>query len=153
MSTFDEAKLRYNPDPEWWPTRGSKEYKEILELMRQSGHITLLDRLARPVRTIAHTECIEHGNYRNPLNRHVCDPEKPKISKRDFLGVTSNKNAVEEHVMANAAPVISMSRPEIGEAPPLPCIECDMKRMSKQDFLKLKGVKEYVDHHILLNKK
>ena len=148
--SFEEAKLRYNPDETWWPLRNSKEYKEILELQRQSGTITLMERLGKPVRTVAHTDCIKRGAYVHPLNRHVSDQAKPRVSKHDFLSVACNKSAVDEHVMANAAQPQIMSRSLPAEAPPLPSIP-KVGRMSKEDFLKLNGVKEYVDHHIATN--
>ena len=151
MSSFNEAKLRYNPDPSWWPTRDSKEYREILELMRQSGHVSLMERLDKPIRTVAHTDRIKKGNYVHPLNRHVSDQANPRVSKHDFLSVASNSAAVQQHVMANAAPVAFMSHSLPAEAPPLPSIP-KVGRMSKADFLKLNGVKEYIDHHIATNK-
>ena len=151
--TFEDAKLRYNPDPDWWPTRDSQDYKQILELMRQSGHITLTERIGLAPKEIPYKEYLVKGQYKHPLTKHISEPAKPAVSKNRFLSVRSNRDAVINHIAGSMAPVQFMARAEIGEPPPLPTIPKTDKRMSKEEFLRLAGVREYVEHHILKNKK
>ena len=149
--TFEDAKLRYNPDPDWFPTRDSQDYKQIIELMKQSGHVPLTERIGLAPKEIPYKDYLVKGQYVHPLTKHISEPVKPSVSKHRFLSVSSNRDAVINHT---AGPPMQFMAPiEIGEPPPLPNIPKMDKKMSKEEFMKLSGVKEYVEHHILKNKK
>ena len=151
--SFEDAKLRYNPDPDWFPTRDSQDYKQIIELMKQSGHVSLAERIGLTPKEIPYKDYVVKGQYKHPLTKHISEPAKPAVSKNRFLSVRSNRDAVINHMAGSVAPVQFMASVEIGEAPPLPKIEKTDRKMSKAEFMKLAGVKEYVEHHILKNKK
>ena len=143
--TFEEAKLQFNPDPNWWPARDSPDYMEIIQIMNLSGHISREELLGTAPKEITHRECLHNGSYVNPLTKCVADVKKPPISKRAFLSVRPNRDAVANHLYVPLAPIIA--RPELGESPPLPIVKIT-GRISKQEYLKSPGVKDYVDYHI-----
>jgi len=150
--TFEEAKLQYNPDPNWFPARGSDDYKQILEIQRQSGYVSLIEKLAIPAKEIPHTENVVCGRYVNPVNKEIKLPTRCKISKADFLKIRSNASAVINHISENGPVVQIVSHSPDTQPPPLPSIGKVDRKMSKAEFMKLAGVKEYVDYHILKNK-
>ena len=152
MLSFIEAKLRYNSDENWWPARGSEEYKQILELQKQSGFISLSDRIGIAPKEVPHSSYLVAGEYKNPLIRKFPEASRSALSKHRFLSVDSNKKAVELHVTENGPPIEIVYKSDLGKTPLLPLIPRDIKKMSKDDFMKLAGVKEYVRHHIAKNK-
>ena len=151
--SFDEAKLRYNPDPNWFPSRNSEDYKQILELQKQSGYISLSDRIGIAPKEVPHSSYLVAGEYKHPLVRTIPEHSRSAISKNKFLSVKSNKEAVELHETENGRPIEIISRPPLPKTPLLPIIQRDTKKMSKEEFLKIVGVKAYVEHHIQKNKK
>jgi len=147
---FEEAKLQFNPDPNWWPARDSPDYQEIIQIMNLSGHRSREELLGNAPKEITHHECLHNGSYVNPLNKCVPDIKKPAISKRAFLSVRPNRDAIVNHVAYNTAPVQIIARPEHVETPPLPSLG-KLATMSKHNFMKMPGVKEYINAHISNN--
>ena len=152
MLTFEEAKLQFNSDANWWPTRNSQEYKEILQLVKNSGSLTRQELLGIAPSEITHRSCLVNGAYHNPLNKHIADVKIPAISKHNFMGISSNKRAVLNHIIDNTPIpqiVSAPAEPQVATLPPgkIPT------GISKAEFFKLEGVKKYVDVHISNNKK
>jgi len=93
--TFLQAKERVCPDRPVEP--GSKEHMDILELMRQSGHVFAEESIIIPVvmppaKTVADLK----------LFRERPVAPKPKaVSKKEWLSVDANRQAYENHLVAN----------------------------------------------------
>jgi hypothetical protein len=94
--TFLEAKARVSPDKPVVP--GSKEHRDIIELMRQSGRVFAEDNVPPapppPPQTLRD---IRPFRERDPL------PPRPiGTSKKDWLNIDVNKKAYDEHLKKNA---------------------------------------------------
>lgn len=151
--SFIDAKLRFNSDENWWPVRGSEEYKQILELQNQSGFISLTEQIGIAPKEVPHSSYLVAGEYKNPLVRKIPEASRSALSKNRFLSVSSNKKAVELHVTENGPPIEIVYRSPLPSDPTLPVIPKMNQKISKEEFLKLAGVKAYVEHHIQKNKK
>ena len=104
--SFQEAKNRVSPDAPVAP--GSKEFNDILELMRQSGHIFPEDNTpAAPLPPPKKREDLM-------LFRERPEPTpKPKgFSKRDWLSVDVNRKSYEEHIKRNTILQLPTHEPE-----------------------------------------
>jgi hypothetical protein len=93
--SFLQAKERVCPDRPVEP--GSKEHLDILELMRQSGHVFVEESIVIPVimppaKTIADLKLFRE--------RPVAPKPKP-VSKKAWLSIHSNRQAYEDHIAAN----------------------------------------------------
>ena len=95
--TFLEAKARVSPHAAVIP--GSKEHKDILELMRQSGKIFAEDNIPAPV-VYARSD----QQFRNRLSERppATLPQKRKgTSKAQWLSIDVNRKAYDAHIKAN----------------------------------------------------
>ena len=151
--SFEEAKLRYNPDPDWQPERNSVEYHEIITLMKQSG-----ETFHAPTNRIMEVKDVyEKGYFRHPIEKTRPPEKKEYISKRQFLSVSSNKrdflNALmpKERVLVDT-PQYVVSK-ETMKALKTYAKEADaQKKMSKKEWLTFHDNKEFLKQHALLNK-
>lgn len=159
MLTFEEAKLRVNPDPDWQPTRSSDEYKEIIALMRHSGE-TFLDHLDKAPVPLTVSDCFVNNTYKNPIsNPKMLVPTK-RVSKNEFLSLPSNKRAFINHLTSKIPTErsiqVTVSKemlqnlktagiPKTAKGP--------QRKMSKQEFLNQEDNREYMRLHCILNNK
>lgn len=164
--TFAEAKLQYNPDPAWEPTRNSPEYYEILALMKQSGTTFHSSTDVPKPKELQIKDIIHNGAFKHPISvAPKPTPGKKYISKQEFLAIASNRTAVKarmyaaqtkEQTIVDQAYVV-VSKETIGalktQAQNVMDANNRMKKMSKQEFLNMADNREYVRQHILLNKK
>ena len=157
--TFAEAKLQYNPDPDWEPKRGSSEYYEILALMRISGatfHSSIDVPKPKP---LLPGDILHNGRFKHP----VTVPDKPTpgrtaISKEEFLRIASNRKAPkarEQTIVDETYVVVSRDTMKALKTQAQNVLDAEnrIKTMSKQEFLTMAENREYVKQHILLNKK
>jgi hypothetical protein len=87
------------------------------------------------------------------LNKHIADIKRPAISKHNFMSISSNKRAVNNHIIDNTPAVQIVSAPAEPQVATLPSLGEMPRNISKAQFMQLEGVKKYVDVHILNNKK
>jgi len=92
--TFAEAHLIVCPDGDPVNAR-SKEFQDILELMRQSGHINFQERLVQEnVPVVPKTV----DQVRQFTAKATVVPTSVKISKKDWLSVDVNREAFIKHI-------------------------------------------------------
>ena len=92
--TFLQAKALVSPNSAVIP--GSKEHKDILEMMRQSGKIFAEDNIPTPV-VYARSD----AQFRNRLSERPPDtlPQKRNgTSKAQWLSIDANRKAFDEHL-------------------------------------------------------
>lgn len=95
--TFAEAYAKVCPDG--GPVvPNSKEYNDIMELMRQSGHVPLHDRLVKDLVPKVPTSVQEAMPY---IERKLATLPTGKISKRQWLSVEVNKQEFLKHLNKN----------------------------------------------------
>jgi hypothetical protein len=156
--TFAEAKLRYNPDPEWEPRRGSTEYKHIIEMMKDSG-ATFHTPANKPLEM---SDVFKNGAFIQPIEKIRPPVVKKFTSKKDFLSVRPNYDMFLKHLAPKPNTVVDV--PQIIVNKETLCAlktkaQCVMdernriKRMSRKEFLTMEDNREYMRQHILLNKK
>jgi hypothetical protein len=73
----------------------SKEYRDIIELMRQSGHLNLQDRLVKENVPIQPTRI---DQVRQFVARDIITPQPTKVSKKEWLSVQVNREAFIKHI-------------------------------------------------------
>jgi hypothetical protein len=73
----------------------SKEFQDIQELMRQSGHVLFQDRLVTESVPRVPQTVQEAMPY---IARQTIDPAPQKISKREWLSITKNREAFLNHL-------------------------------------------------------
>ena len=90
--TFGEAYAKVCPNGgEVRPN--SKEYKQILEVMRQSGHVPLNDRLvSEPKRPTTVKEAMPY------IERAIATKPSGKVSKRQWLLIDVHREAFIKHL-------------------------------------------------------
>jgi len=161
--TFAEAKLQYNPDPAWEPTRNSAEYYEILALMKQSGTTFHSSTDVPRPRVLEVKDILHKGTFKHP----VTVPPRPTqgkkyLSKQEFLAIASNRRDLQAHRAPRETTVIdevfvAVSKETINalktQAQNVLDEKNRMKKMTKQEFLNMADNREYVRQHIILNKK
>ena len=157
--TFEEAKLQYNPDPAWDPKRGSAEYHEILTLMKHSG-ATFHTPTNKPLEV---KDVFKNGGFINPINNRKPPAIKKAISKKEYLGISSNRKAFleglapKEQRVVYDVPEIIVTKATINalktQAQNVMDAQNRIKKMSKEEFLNMADNREYMRQHILLNKK
>jgi hypothetical protein len=151
--SFEEAKLRYNPDPEWQPKRDSAEYHEIITLMKQSGATFH----APTNRVMEVKDAYENGYFRHPIEKTRPPEKKTYLSKRQFLSVSSNRrellNAmIPREVVVADVPQVVVTK-ETLKALKTYAKEADaQKKMSKREWLTFHDNKEFLKQHALVNK-
>ena len=157
--TFAEAKLQYNPDPAWEPTRNTSEYYEILALMKQSG--TTFHSSIDPVapRILETKDILHNGAFKHPINvAPKAAPGKTYISKQEFLKIASNHKALRTHMAPKEQTIVDqayvvVSKDTIKALKVQAQNVLNERKMSKEEFLNMADNREYVRQHILLNKK
>ena len=159
MLTFAEAKLQYNPDPTWQPTRNSSEYYEILTLMEHSG--VDFNTSIKP-KILTTTDTFKDGSFAHPISNPRPPTTKKYLSKKDFLAITSNNKAFKDGQIPKEQTVLDVPQILVSKAT-LAALKTQiqnvvdaenrMKKMSKQEVLNLADNKEYIRQHILLNNK
>ena len=156
--TFAEAKLRYNPDPEWEPRRNSTEYKQIIEMMKDSG-ATFHIPANKPLEV---SDIFKNGEFIQPLERRKPPVVKKYVSKKDFLSVRPNYEKFLQHLAPKPNTVVEVPQIIVNKASLCALkthAQCMMdeqhriKRMSRKEFLTMEENKEYMRQYILLNKK
>ena len=162
--TFAEAKLQYNPDPAWEPTRNSAEYYEILALMKQSGTTFHSSTEVPKPRVLEPKDIIHKGAFKHPINvAPKPTPGKTYISKEQFLAIASNRKAVKTHMSQTKEQTVVDQAYVLVSKETINALKTQaqnvldeknrMKKMTKQEFLNMADNREYVRQHILLNKK
>lgn len=150
--TFEDAKFQYNSDPDWQPKRDSKEYHDIITLMKQSG-ATFHTPTNRPLEI---KDVYKDGGFKHPINNIKPPIEKQYISKKAFLSVSSNKrdflNALipKETIVVESPPETIISKETLKA---LKTQSVSNQRLSKKEFLTMEDNREYIRQHILINKK
>ena len=85
--------------PEGGPvTPHSKKYSDIMELMRQSGHVPLHEKMVQesvPKRPMTVQEAMPY------IERQLATLPTSKVSKRQWLSVEVNKTAFLDHLNKN----------------------------------------------------
>jgi len=92
--TFAEAYAIVCPDGGETPPH-SKEFSDILELMRQSGHVDFQDRLVKENVPKVPTNVLEAQPY---IERGVVPTAPLKMSKREWLSVEANRELFLKHL-------------------------------------------------------
>jgi len=82
--------------PEGGPVEpNSKEYQQIMEVMKQSGYVPLQDRLVKDIEPKRPTTVKEAMPY---LERMVATEPSGKISKRQWLSIDVHREAFIKHL-------------------------------------------------------
>ena len=95
--SFSQAKAIVSPGVPVVP--GSKEHKDILEMMRQSGRIFADENILVPPPP--------PPTYHNPVEllpwreRRMREPTPKAVSKRDWLSIAANRERYEKHLVDN----------------------------------------------------
>ena len=92
--TFGEAYAIVCPDG-GEVTPNSKEYRDIMELMKQSGYVSLNDRMVKESVPKIPTTVQEAMPF---MERRLATEPSGKISKRRWLSVEANKEAFIKHL-------------------------------------------------------
>ena len=92
--TFGEAYAIVCPDG-GEVTPNSKEYRDIMELMKQSGYVSLNDRMVKESVPKIPTTVQETKPF---MERKLMTEPTGKISKRRWLSVEANKEAFIKHL-------------------------------------------------------
>lgn len=97
--TFEQAKKHFNSDPDFHPTKGSPEMKEIIKIMIMSG---FKDPYASTVTKKYTVNDIFSGNkLHNPMNRVIVPLPVKRVSKQEFMTIKANRDYIEEHIKRN----------------------------------------------------
>lgn len=103
--TFLQAKAIVSPDAPVVP--GSKEHRDILEMMRQSGRVFAEDNVTAPAPRKAQ-RIIDFERYQPRV-----EPEERKAtSKKDWLSIDANRKAYEQHLKDHAQVPVGYYEPE-----------------------------------------
>jgi hypothetical protein len=73
----------------------SQQYRDIMELMRQSGHLQLQDRLVKENVPVQATRI---DQVRQFTERQAIAPESTKVSKKQWLSVKAHRDAFLAHL-------------------------------------------------------
>jgi hypothetical protein len=73
----------------------SKEYRDIMELMRQSGYLNFQDRLVKENVPVQPTRI---DQVRQFTARDTITPQNTKVSKKEWLSVAANREAFIKHI-------------------------------------------------------
>lgn len=92
--TFAEAYAKVCPDG--GPVvPNSREYSDIMELMRQSGHVNFQDNLVHEYVPKAPKSVQEAQPF---IERQIAPGPTPNLSRRDFMSVKVNKELFLKHL-------------------------------------------------------
>lgn len=95
--TFEEAYKRVCPNGEPL-VPNTKEFRDVMELMRQSGFVPFQDTLA-DAHTIRTPTTVEQA--KPYITRDVKPYKLPLISKREWLSIEANRKPFLEHLNKN----------------------------------------------------
>jgi len=95
--TFAEAYARVCPDG-GSIAPNSKQYNDIMELMKQSGYVPLKDRLVKDLVPKVPRSVQEAMPY---IERQVATLPTGKVSKRQWLSIEVNKQEFLKHLNKN----------------------------------------------------
>ena len=96
--TFQQAKLKVNPDPEWMPEKDSPEFAEILRIMVMSGYNP--NNIVPKKYTVA--DLFAGDQLHNPMNRPPLPTVSIKrVSKKEFLTIEANRKYIIDHMKRN----------------------------------------------------
>jgi hypothetical protein len=76
----------------------SKEYRDIMELMKQSGYMNFQDRLVKENVPVQPTRI---DQVRQFTARDIVTPQPTKVSKKEWLSVQVNRDAFLAHLLKN----------------------------------------------------
>lgn len=105
--TFLQAKAIVSPDAPVVP--GTKQHRDILEMMRQSGKVFAEDNVtAQPPAPRKAERVIDFERYQPRV-----EPEQRKgTSKQDWLSIDANRQAYEQHLKDHAQVPVGYYEPE-----------------------------------------
>lgn len=106
--SFTQAKEIVSPGVPVIP--GSKQHKDILEMMKQSGRIFPDDNIAVPHPPLGRVrELAELLPWRE---RKMNQPTPQAVSKKQWLSIDANRTAYEEHIVKNQPVPVGYYEPE-----------------------------------------
>tara|TARA_R110000868_G_scaffold212107_2_gene462140 strand:- start:36 stop:566 length:531 start_codon:yes stop_codon:yes gene_type:complete len=106
--SFIQAKAIVSPFTPVIP--GSKEHRDILELMRQSGVIFAEENIAVPHKPLGRVRQLwELAAFRQ---RKMEEPQTKSVSKMNWLSIDANKKYYEEHIVKHQTVPIGYYEPE-----------------------------------------
>lgn len=123
---------------------GSQDMKDIVELMRQSGHLHYTDRLVHEAVPVVPKRI---DQVRRFTERPVISPETTRVSKKQWLSVAANREAFNSHITNNLQ-AVQVSVPADSN---LKYKECCVDRPSKKQWMSVAANQEVFNNHI--NKK
>ena len=103
--TFLQAKAIVSPDAPVVP--GTKEHRDILEMMRQSGKVFAEDNVTAPAPRKA-LRPIDFERYQS----RVEPPKRQGTSKKAWLSIDANRQAYEQHLKDHAQVPVGYYEPE-----------------------------------------
>jgi hypothetical protein len=128
---FHKAKSIVSPDKPVIP--GSKEHKDILELMKQSGRIFPEQNIAVPIQPLGRvTRFKDLAPYRA---REMPEPKPKSVSKRDWLSIDANRKAYDDHIAENQTVPIGYYEPEPRHISLSNKTATNWKGQSKREFI------------------
>lgn len=105
--TFLQAKAIVSPDAPVVP--GSKEHRDILEMMRQSGRVFAEDNVtAQPPAPRRAERVVDFERYQS----RVEPPKRQGTSKKEWLSIDANRKAYEAHLKDHAQVPVGYYEPE-----------------------------------------
>jgi len=138
--TFLQAKQIVCPDKPVVP--GTKDHRDILEMMRQSGRVFAEDNVtAQPPAPRKAERVIDFERYQS----RVEPPKRKGTSKKDWLSIDANREAYEAHLKEHAQVPVGYYEPEpmhvkmlLGKYE-IPCHEPGQSKRDWLSKLKLKS--------------
>ena len=138
--TFLQAKAIVSPDKPVVP--GSKEHRDILEMMRQSGRVFAEDNVtAQPPAPRKAERVIDFERYQPRI-----EPERRNgTSKKAWLSIDANRRAYEAHLKEHAQVPVGYYEPEpmhvkmLNDKYEIPCHEPGQSKCHWLSKLKLKS--------------
>jgi len=113
----------------------SREHKDIVELMKQSGHLHFTERLIHEAAEIKPRTMADALPY---SERHSVVSPGRIVSKNDWMKVTANREPYLAHHSINM-PEVETSEPipePVPEPPPVPYVAVPGRIMSKIEWMK-----------------
>ena len=99
--TFEQAKKHFNPDPDFKPTVGSPEMKEIIKIMVMSGFKDPYASAVQTPKKYTVNDIFAGKHLHNPMNRVSVPVVVKRVSKQEFLTIEANRKYIEEHMRRN----------------------------------------------------
>lgn len=128
---FHRAKAIVSPDKSVIP--GSKEHRDILELMKQSGRVFPEQNIAsRPPPLGPVSRFRDLAPYRA---REFAEPKAQSVSKKAWLSIDANKKAYDDHIAENQTVPVGYYEPEPRHVSLLNKTATNWKGQSKREFI------------------